>query len=121
MDERRIAAQNKEMHMKITINNMRPSACEDGTVAHFWCDVDGWKIHGCRIARMPDGFLRVTTARGGSRHSKIKRAVEPPREIWAAIVSAALFEFTQLPNAATHTVDDAVDEPMTLAGLSQLN
>lgn len=84
--------------MNVEIMNMAVAKDQtDGTMAMFWCRVDGWAIHGCRISKAADGFLRVTVPRCNARTSTVyRRAVEPPREIWTAIVKAALAEYRQL-------------------------
>jgi hypothetical protein len=83
--------------MNVEIHNMRRVSPGDGTLAAFNCSVDGWAIYGLRVAAAADGFLQVAGPRTSTWSAPRKRAVEPPREIWLAIVAAALEAYAALP------------------------
>jgi hypothetical protein len=107
--------------MNIEIHDLRRMETSLETLATFRCTVDGWKIHGCRIFAAPDGFIKVAGPRTSARNATEKRAVEPPKEIWFAIVRAALDAYAALPvepdDAGMRRFLSAEQETCEMAGL----
>lgn len=85
---------------------------ETGPQARFFCVADGWTIHGLQVTKKNDGFLAVYGPRCRTRATDMRRAVEPPRDVWMAIVHAALAEYARRRDS-----EGAVNEALEMAGI----